>query len=72
MSHESSIFFDRRPKAYVVRALLDLRKARDSLRLAGADKAAEAVNRALKSAEGALRHAEHMERRAEEAHTADA
>lgn len=66
MSHESMIY-DRRPKAYIVRALHSLREARTTLRLAGADKAAEAVNRAIKSADGALRHAEHMERRTEEA-----
>jgi len=45
------------PLTHIRRALADLRHARDLLRLAGADKAAEAVNRAIKSAEGAERHA---------------
>jgi len=45
------------PLAHIRRALGDLRHARDLLRLAEADKAAEAVNRAIKSAEGAERHA---------------
>lgn len=38
-------------------ACMKLRRARKSLRLAGADKAADYVQRSLKSAEGALRHA---------------
>lgn len=38
-------------------ALADLRRARYSLRLAGADKAADYVARSIKSAEGALNHA---------------
>ena len=39
-------------------AIEDLRKARNRLRYAGADKAADYVARAMKSAEGALRHAQ--------------
>jgi len=37
-------------------AIAGMRKARDELRAAGAGKAADYVARALKSAEGALRH----------------
>lgn len=39
-------------------AIAGMRKARDELRVVGADKAADYVVRALKSAEGALRHAQ--------------
>lgn len=39
-------------------AIADLRGARDRLYFAGADKAAKAVSRALKSVEGAHRHAQ--------------
>lgn len=42
-------------------AIHHLREARDNLRLAGADKAADYVARALKSAEGAYRHARNLE-----------
>jgi hypothetical protein len=38
-------------------AILDLKAARNRLRFAGADRAADYVARALKSAEGAQRHA---------------
>jgi hypothetical protein len=38
-------------------AIADLKGARDRLRFAGANKAADYVARALKSAEGAERHA---------------
>jgi hypothetical protein len=41
-------------------AIADLKGVRDRLRFAGADRAANYVARALKSAEGALRHAEGM------------
>lgn len=40
-------------------AIVDLRRARDLLRQAGATQAAKYVARALKSAEGARRHADH-------------
>jgi hypothetical protein len=46
-------------------AIRHLREARDSLRLAGADKAADYVARALKSTEGAYRHARHLEFRSQ-------
>lgn len=42
-------------------ALRHLKEARDHLRLAGADKAADYVARAIKSAEGAARHARNLE-----------
>jgi hypothetical protein len=41
-------------------ALLALRTARDALAAAGATRAADYTRRALKSAEGAKRHAENM------------
>lgn len=41
-------------------AICELKNARDNLRAAGANKAADYVARALKSTEGALRHARHM------------
>jgi hypothetical protein len=44
----------------VRRALLLLREARDLLTHAGARKASRAVSRAIKSAEGAERHAERI------------
>jgi hypothetical protein len=40
---------------------VDLRRVRTSLREAGAPKAADYVQRALKSVEGARRHAERMQ-----------
>lgn len=42
-------------------AIVNMRLARVQLRKAGADKAADAVARALKSVEGAQRHAYAME-----------
>lgn len=44
-------------------AIVNMRLARVQLRKAGADKAADAVARALKSVEGAQRHALSMETR---------
>lgn len=52
-------------------ALLDLRGVRDRLRFAGADKAAGAVARSLKSVEGALRHAQNKVVRAAEKRVRD-
>lgn len=46
----------------VMTAIADLRSARDWLRRAGANKAASYAQRALKSAEGAMRHCERIER----------
>lgn len=42
----------------VASAIKHLKRARDDLAFAGADKAADKVRAALKSAEGALRHVE--------------
>lgn len=52
--------------AAVTAALEKLREARNLLRDAGAMQAAEYVARAMKSVEGAQRHAEHRQVRAEE------
>lgn len=41
-------------------ALLSMRAARDALRICGCKNAADYVARALKSAEGALRHAQRL------------
>ena len=46
----------------VLSAIHDLRSARAELRRAGANKAASYAQRALKSAEGAMRHCERIER----------
>jgi hypothetical protein len=46
--------------ALIKAAIEDLRTARHRLRDAGANKAADYVARAMKSAEGALRHAQLM------------
>jgi hypothetical protein len=45
------------------RAIMDLKRARDQLRDAGATQAANAVARALKSVDGARRHADGRELR---------
>lgn len=45
--------------ASIERAILDLRRARDLLAYAKATKAAAAVRRAIKSADGARRHVTH-------------
>lgn len=47
-------------------AINDLRIVRERLVFAGAPRAAKAVARALKSVEGAMRHAQHRKMRAEE------
>jgi hypothetical protein len=47
--------------AVIDAAIADLRRVRTSLREAGAPKAADYVQRALKSVEGARRHAERMQ-----------
>jgi alkylated DNA nucleotide flippase Atl1 len=49
--------------ATIAAATDKLREARDLLRLAGAPRAAKAVARALKSADGAGRHVAHRVRR---------
>lgn len=43
-------------------ALRQLREARDKLRISGAAQAADYAGRAIKSAEGAMRHAERRQR----------
>lgn len=47
-------------RALVQLAIGDARRARDALKIAGAKKAAAYVRRAIKSAEGALRHADRI------------
>jgi hypothetical protein len=49
----------------IMLAIHDLKMTRDRLRFAGADKAANYVARALKSTEGALRHAQNKLNRQE-------
>lgn len=49
----------------IERALELLRRARNLLTMAKAPKAADKVRRAMKSAEGAIRHAHHDQYRAE-------
>jgi hypothetical protein len=44
----------------IERALEKLRQARDMLKANGAPRAADKVRRAMKSTEGAIRHADHM------------
>lgn len=44
----------------IARAIADLKTARNTLRDCGCSNAADYVARALKSAEGALRHARHF------------
>lgn len=51
-------------RKYAERAAMQLRTARAWLRLAGAERAAAYTARALKSVEGAERHARGMEERA--------
>jgi hypothetical protein len=58
MTHKSSIEGICDPRQRIKNAIAFLRTARIELRIGGAGKAADAVARALKSAEGALRHAE--------------
>ena len=58
--------------AYILGAAWHLRAARDALRTSGAHTAADAVARALKSVDGAKRHAEGKARREEEARRAHA
>lgn len=60
-SEPYSVFFKQSPVPLISRAIHQLKEARDDLRLAGADKAADYVARALKSAEGAARHARNLE-----------
>jgi hypothetical protein len=50
-------YSDPRRAFVIAEGLLDLCRVRDNLRAAGAEKAADAVQRAIKSAEGAYRHA---------------
>lgn len=47
--------------AHIWNAICDLKTARERLRKAGCKNAADYVQRALKSAEGALRHAQRMD-----------
>jgi hypothetical protein len=47
-----------------LKACVEIRRARDRLRRIGAHKAADYVQRALKSAQGAHRHAERIDIRA--------
>lgn len=54
------------PKLLVGDALVYLRRARNDLRAAGCPKAAAAVRRAVKSTEGALRHAQRRLNEAED------
>ena len=63
MTHKSSIEGICDPRQRIKNAIAFLRTARIELRIGGAGKAADAVARALKSAEGALRHAEGMANR---------
>jgi hypothetical protein len=54
-------------KTRIETAIASLRIARATLRDAGSHKAADYVQRSIKSAEGALRHAENLELRAQRA-----
>jgi plasmid stabilization system protein ParE len=56
-------------RKYAERAAMQLRTARAWLRLAGAERAAAYVARALKSVEGAQRHARGLESRARDRRT---